>query len=74
MKWAFWICLLTSICLVVGGFFVPPLGIIDGSVLQAVGELLGFASIGMIPSYIKEGKSAKITTKGGTTVELGQTD
>ena len=29
----------------VGGFFVPPMGIIDGSVLTAVGELLLFPTL-----------------------------
>ena len=33
----FWICLIVSIGLIVAGFCVPPMGIIDGSVLTAVG-------------------------------------
>lgn len=28
-----------AVCLIVGGFFVPPVGVIDGSVLQGVGEI-----------------------------------
>jgi len=65
---AFWACLATSIALIVGGFFVPPLGVIDGSVITAVGELLGFATIAMIPSL--GNKSTKVTTRSGTSIEM----
>lgn len=68
-KNAFWICLITSICLIVGGFLVPPLGIIDGSVLTAVGLLLGFAVVGVIMNAMLHGADMKIT-KGDTTIEL----
>lgn len=68
-KNTFWICLITSICLIVGGFLVPPLGIIDGSVLTAVGLLLGFAVVGVIMNAMLHGADMKIT-KGDTTIEL----
>lgn len=48
MRWhtvAFEVCLVVAIGLIVGGFFVPPTGVIDGSVLTGVGELFGFAAI-----------------------------
>ena len=35
-------CFVISVGLIVGGFFLPPMGVIDGSVLTAVGELLAF--------------------------------
>ena len=41
----FIVCLLASVFLIVAGFFVPPTGEIDGSVLTAVGELLVFPTI-----------------------------
>ena len=66
----FWITLSISIILIVTGFFVPPMGIIDGSVITAVGELLGFGALSMIPEIIKSAKSAKVTTMGGTTIEV----
>ena len=44
-KIVFFICLIVSLGLFVGGFFVPPMGEIDGSILKAVGELLGFATL-----------------------------
>jgi len=71
-KFAFWACLVTSIGLIVGGFFVPPLGVIDGSVITAVGELLGFATIAMIPKL--GNKSTKVTTRSGTSIEMRSKD
>ena len=38
-------CFVVSVALIVGGFFVPPMGIIDGSVLTAVGELFAFPAL-----------------------------
>jgi len=64
----FWVCLVTSIGLFVGGFFVPPTGVIDGSVLTAVGMLLGFAVLAQVPQIIGMSKSVKIT-HGDTTIE-----
>ena len=66
---AFWVCLLTSVCLFIGGFFVPPMGVIDGSLLKAVGMLLGFATLGQAPILLESLKSAKFT-KGDMTVEV----
>lgn len=68
----FYILLFVSICLIVGGFFVPPLGIIDGSVITAVGELLLFGVLAQIPSIlnaIRDGKSIKLQ-KGDFEVEV----
>lgn len=50
----FWICLIVSIALCITGFILPPTGMIDPSVLTAVGELLGFASIAQIPYLVKD--------------------
>ena len=41
----FAICFFVSVGLIVGGFFVPPMGVIDGSCLTAVGELLLFPTL-----------------------------
>lgn len=62
--------LVVSIAMIVGGFFVPPLGVIDGSVLTAVGLLLMFSVIVKIPEAIKAGKSVKVS-KGDFTAEVG---
>lgn len=66
----FYINLVVSILLIVGGFLVQPVGIIDGSVLTAVGLLLMFSVIEKIPEAIKAGKSVKIS-KGDFTAEVG---
>ena len=50
----FWICLIVSIDVCITGFILPPTGMIDQSVLTAVGELLGFASIAQIPYLVKD--------------------
>lgn len=65
----FYINLVVSILLIVGGFFVPPVGIIDGSVLTAVGLLLMFSVIEKIPEAIKTGKNIKVQ-KGDSSVEI----
>ena len=58
-----------SVALIVGGFFCPPIGEIDGSVLSAVGLLLMFATIDKIPEAVKAGKSIKIQ-KGDLELEV----
>ena len=68
----FYITLTVSLMLIVGGFLVPPLGIIDGSVLTAVGLLLMFAALAQVPDIIeaaRNGKSIKLT-KGDFTAEV----
>lgn len=50
-----------SVLLIVGGFVCPPIGVIDGSVLSAVGLLLMFAVIAQIPDALKSGRNIKIT-------------
>lgn len=69
----FWILAGISIALFVGGFFVPPLGIIDGSVLKAGGILLGFYVVGLIPEMIREGKSVKLS-HGDASIEICDDD
>ena len=62
-----------AVVLIVVSFFVPPLGIIDGSVLAAIGELFAFASMFMIWESVDRGMDAKIT-HGGTKIELSNDD
>ena len=66
----FYITFVLSVALIVGGFFCPPIGQIDGSVLSAVGLLLMFATIDKIPDAIKAGRNLKIS-KGDFTAEVG---
>lgn len=50
---------LVALGLLIASFIVPPTGIIDPSVLQAVGEILVFPVIWMIPDAIRAGKTIK---------------
>ena len=44
----FYVILTVSVVLIVVGFFMPPVGVIDGRVLTAVGLLLLFAVVARI--------------------------
>lgn len=68
-KVVFIITLTTSIVLAVIGFFCPPQGVIDGSVLLACSIFLGFASLAEVRSMVEDGKSAKFT-HGETSIEI----
>lgn len=63
------ITLVVSILLIVGGFFCPPMGSIDGSVLTAVGLLILFSLIEKLPEAITAGRSVKIQ-RGDTSLEV----
>lgn len=65
----FTITFILSVALIVGCFFCPPIGVIDGSVLSAVGLLLMFATIDKVPDAIKAGKSIKLQ-RGDTSIEV----
>lgn len=69
----FYANLVISILLIVGGFLVPPVGIIDGSVLTAVGLLLMFSVIEKIPEAIKAGKNIKVQ-RGDSSVEISTSE
>lgn len=55
-KYIFFVCLTVAIALFVGGFFCPPMGVIDGSVLKAGGILLGFATLAVAGQNLANGK------------------
>lgn len=68
----FYVTLTVSLMLIVGGFLVPPVGIIDGSVLTAVGLLLMFAVLAQVPTLLesaRNGKSIKLS-KGDFSVDV----
>ena len=65
----FTITFILSVALITGGFFCPPIGAIDGSVLSAVGLLLMFATIDKIPEAIKAGRNIKVQ-KGDASLEV----
>ncbi len=67
----FWVCLGISIGLLVASWFVPPMGVIDGSILAGVGELFGFASLWAVYKAIDKGTPASIS-HGDTTVTINK--
>lgn len=69
----FWICLIVSIGLLIGGFFVPPMGVVDGSLLTSVGLLLIYALLAQLPTILESAGYAKITS-GNTTIEISKDD
>lgn len=52
----FIVCLAIAVALFVGGFFCPPMGVIDGSVLKAAGILFGFAALAVAGQNLANGK------------------
>lgn len=69
------ICLTAiSIGLLVGGFFCPPMGVIDGSVLQATGILLAFAALWVVAHAINERGAHATYEKGDTRIEIDTTE
>lgn len=70
-KYIFITCLVISIALFIGGFFCPPMGVIDGSVLTAGGILLGFAALGIAGQNLADGKEV-VFHHGDTEVTIGE--
>lgn len=66
-----------SILLVIVSFFIPPTGVIEGSVLAAIGELGGlgaiFNVITHIPEYLEAGHKAEIKY-GGASISIEKDD
>lgn len=69
-KYIFYVCLAFSLCLFVGGFFCPPMGVIDGSVLKAAGILLGFATLAVAGQNLANGKDVTFK-KDDTEIKIG---
>ena len=68
-KYIFYVCLTFALLLFVGGFFCPPMGVIDGSVLKAGGILLAFAALGVAGQNLANGKDVTFS-HGDTKVEI----
>lgn len=69
-KYIFYVCLSCAIILFVGGFFCPPMGVIDGSLLKAAGILLGFATLAVAGQNLANGKDITFH-HGDTEVTIG---
>lgn len=67
----FVVCLAVSATLIVAGFLVPPTGVIDPSVLTAVGELFAFAALSQLPFVIASGKGITLN-HGATSISIAK--
>ena len=54
---------ITSLGLVIAGFVLPPLAVIDNSVLIATGEIAGFGALWETAHAIDKGLDAKVKIK-----------
>lgn len=54
---------ITSILLVIASFIVPPTGIVDGSVLAAVGELTGIGALWEFNHAMDKNMNTKVRIK-----------
>lgn len=62
-----------AVGLLVGSFLVPPLGVIDGSVLAGVGEIFAFSSLGTVLDSIHLNKKATVR-KGALELSIGDVE
>lgn len=69
-KW-YKLLLLASTLLVIAGLIIPPVGVVDASVIAAVGELSLTGLFGMIPYYLQSSNNIKLS-KGSTSVEISK--
>lgn len=70
-NWAFWICLVIAIFLMVGGALTPPAFVIDASIFKATGWMFAFAALGSFSRAIEKGLDASIQ-KGDFTFNVGK--
>ena len=54
----FWLFSIIGVILIVAAFLLPPLSVIDNSVLIAVGEINGFIALGAVIKAIDKGVDA----------------
>jgi predicted Kef-type K+ transport protein len=71
LRVTFALCFFVSVGLIVGGFFTPPMGVIDGSCITAVGELLLFPTLLYGFRAVELGMRIKFQ-KGETSIEISK--
>lgn len=64
---------ISSILLIIASFFVPPLGVIDGSILAAVGELEGLGVLWIVLRAVEKGTGASFK-KGDVEVDIKENE
>lgn len=68
-NYLFYILSIFSILLLSASFILPPTGVIDSSVLGAVGEMFAFAALGTVIKAIDNNKSISLQ-KGDTSITV----
>ena len=69
----FWLFSIIGVILIVAAFLLPPLSVIDNSVLIAVGEINGFIALGAVIKAVDKGVDATFQ-KGDTSVTITNND
>lgn len=67
---AFWISLVVAFGLMITGFLMPPMGVIDGSVLTGAGIIFMWPTLACGAKAIEDGKTARFKTSH-TTLTVG---
>ena len=60
----FWVFSIIGVCLMIAGFILPPLGVIDNSVLIGTGEINGFVALGAVIKAIDKGVNTSLKHNG----------
>ena len=69
----FWVCLVVTLVLMLLGFYLPPMGEISPSVLQAVGWLFAFGALAKLCDTVNVAVNAGYDAKvhrGDTEIEI----
>lgn len=69
----FYFITVTAVLLIVVGFALPPIGVIDTSALTGVGWLFAFASLCIIMYSVSRGMDARIS-RGDTSIQITNPD
>lgn len=69
----FWLFSIAGLLLIIASFLLPPMGIVDNSILAAVGELDGVIALGTVIKSIDKGRSASFQ-HNGTSVTITNKD
>lgn len=72
-KVLFWVFMIIGTGLIIASFIIPPVGLIDPSVLKAFGEIQVFASLGMVFECVLRGMDVQIE-KGDTKIQINNPD
>lgn len=67
----FWLFSIIGVILIITAFILPPLSVIDNSVLIAVGEIDGMIALGAVIKAIDKGESATFT-HNNTSITIGK--